>query len=57
MVSNSLLPILPHLGQGADMNVSLVESGDSPTPENLMSVGKITGKSSSGTGTAPQSSQ
>ena len=45
-----------HLGQRVSTNSAMFLIGD-PTPSKATSVGSTTGRSSSGTGTGPQSSQ
>src|SRR5215510_2882955 len=57
MVSVSRLAVLPHFGQVAFTNSGTFFKGDSPVPVNFACSGNITGKSFSGTGTMPQSSQ
>jgi len=57
MVSISRLAFLPHLGHAHSAKVLDVVSGDSPFPVNSTSVGSMTGRFSSFSGTQPQSSQ
>ena len=56
IVSVSRLAGLPQLGHWQDKKASCLTSG-LPLPSGIKSSGNITGKSFSGTGTAPQASQ
>ena len=56
-VSHSLLAGLPQQGQVVLTNSSHLASGDLPSGANSTLYGNSTGRSFSGTGTAPQSSQ
>ena len=56
-VSASLYAFLPHFGHVVLIKLSHFLSGLSPSGVNSTSSGKTTGKSFSGTGTIPQSSQ
>ena len=57
MVSVSRLALPLHFGQLVFTNFSESASGELPVPANFTSSGRITGSSSSGTGTTPHFSQ
>src|ERR1700690_2975966 len=57
IVSVSRRAGLPHAGQAALMKDSVSARGEPPVPVSLMSSGRITGRSFSGTGTIPHFSQ
>jgi len=49
IVSVSLFASFPHLGQQVLIHSDFVVKGDFPLPVNLISIGRETGRSSSGT--------
>ena len=57
IVSASRRPGFPHLGHGVVSHSWSSASGDPPSSLNFTFSGSSTGRSSSGTGTMPQSSQ
>ena len=57
IVSVSLFAGLPHPGQVVFTNSSLLARGEAPVPVSSISMGSMTGRSFSGTGTSPQSEQ
>ena len=57
IVSVSRFAGVSHAGHGTFTHSSCCVSGDLPDGSNSASSGKVTGRSSYGTGTVPQSSQ
>ena len=57
MVSGSRLAGFLHFGHSASMNSATSSSGERPLGRKSFTLGSTTGRSSSGTGIAPQSGQ